>query len=230
MRQVLFRNSKVIISVTPKVYFMNDENSKVKNSNILSAIEILLGLVVLTSVMLSMYDFRLFIAIFGAFGLTLIFQGTLLLAVGVFGSGSTFLNGFSSLPQKVNVATSVLIVSVALMILYFQIFLTGNQWLHLLFGIGLLGYGIGRILFGGLTSELNSVSRALITLLGLIIAVFSIIVISFPIVQVYSHAGLTVSFTYTYFVDIAFILIGIDSLASAITGTLITRYRPQREQ
>jgi hypothetical protein len=207
---------------------VNDENTKEKNSSVHAVIEILLGLVVLTSVMLNLYDLGLFLAIFGAFGLTLIFQGTLLLAIGILRSGSAFLNGFSDLPQKVNASTSLLIVSAALIILYFQIFLTGNQWLHLLFGIGLLGYGIGRIIFRGLTSGLNSVLRALITLLGLIITVFSIIVISFPIVQIYSHAGVTVSFTYTYFVDIAFILIGIDSLASAIAGILLTMFRTQR--
>ena len=49
---------------------MNDENTKVKNSSVYNAIEILLGLAVLTSVMLDLFDFRLFIAIFGAFGLT----------------------------------------------------------------------------------------------------------------------------------------------------------------
>ena len=197
---------------------MNDENTKVKNSSVYNAIEILLGLVVLTSVMLDLFDFRLFISIFGAFGLTLIFLGTVLLAIGVLRFGSTFLNGFSSLPQKVNAITSVLTVSAAVIILYFQMFSTGEQWLHLLFGIGLLSYGIGRIIFGGLTSGLNSVLRALITLLGFIIIVFSIIVILFPIVPIYSHAGLTVTLTYTYFVEIAFILIGIDSLASAIAG------------
>ncbi len=208
---------------------MNDENTKIKSSSVYNAIEILLGLAVLTSVMLNRYDFLLFTSIFGAFGLTLIFQGTLLLAIGVVRSGSAFLNGFSSLPQKVNAITSVLTVSAAVIILYFQLFSGGEQWLHLLFGIGLLSYGIGLLVFEGLTSGLNSVLRAVIAVLGFVILVFSIIVILFPIVTVPSQTGLTVSYTYTYFVDITLISIGIYCFASGIAGILLTMYRTQKE-
>jgi hypothetical protein len=90
----------------------------------------------------------------------------------------------------------------------------GDPWLRFLFGIGLLSYGIARITAGTLSNEFNSGSRALITLLGIFIVVFSIIIIAFPLVQIQSNVYLG----YGYFVNITFIFIGIDSLASAFAG------------
>lgn len=216
MRQVLFRNIKVL-SLTTKVYSMNDENTKVKNSSVYNVIEILLGLAVLTSVMLDLFDFRLFIAIFGTFGLTFMLFGTALLAMGVLRLGSTFLCGFSSLTKKVNAITSVLTIMAAVIILFFIMIATGTLWLRFLFGIGLLSYGFARITVGILSSEFNSGLRALITLLGIVIVVFSMIIFAFPFVRIHSNVYLT----YDYFVNMTFIWIGIDCLASAIAGILL---------
>ncbi len=204
---------------------MNDENTQVKNSSAYNAIEILVGLAVLTSVMLNLFDFRLFIAIFGAFGLTFMLLGTALLAIGGLRLGSTFLYGFSSLTKKVNTITSILTIMAAVIILFFIMVATGGRWLYLLFGIGLLSYSIGRITIGALSSELNSGLRALIILIGIIIVVFSIIIFANPLVPIYYN----VYVTYVYFVNITFILIGIDSLTSATADILITMYRTQRE-
>jgi|GEM_PF-1999742 hypothetical protein len=216
MRQVLFRNIKVL-SLTTKVYSMNDENTKVKNSSVYNVIEILLGLAVLTSVMLDLFDFRLFIAIFGTFGLTFMLFGTALLAMGVLRLGSTFLCGFSSLTKKVNAITSVLTIMAAVIILFFIMIATGTLWLRFLFGIGLLSYGFARITVGILSSEFNSGLRTLITLLGIVIVVFSMIIFAFPFVRIHSNVYLT----YGYFVNMTFIWIGIDCLASAIAGILL---------
>ena len=191
---------------------MNEETMKVKNSSVYNAVEILLGLVVLALVTLDLFDFRLFISIFGAFGLTFMLLGTALLAVGVFRLGGNFLCGFSSLTKKVNAITSVVTIIAAVTVLFFVILATGGFWLRFLFGIGLLSYGLARIRVGILDSKLNFGLRALIGLLGIIIAVFSMIIISFPLVSIDSN----VSFTYGYFVTEAFIWIGIDILASAI--------------
>jgi len=196
---------------------MNDENTKVKNSSVYNAIEILLGLAVLTSVMLDLFDFRLFIAIFGAFGLTFTLLGTALLAMGALRLGGTFLYGFSSLTKKVNTITSVLTIMAAVIILFFMLIATGALWLRFLFGIGLLSYGLARITVGILSSEFNSGLRALITLLGIIIVVYSIIIFTFPFVRIHSNVYLT----YGYFVNMTFIWIGIDCLASAIAGILL---------
>jgi uncharacterized membrane protein HdeD (DUF308 family) len=77
-------------------------------------------------------------------------------------------------------------------------------------GIGLLIYGIGRIAVGGAASNLSGGLRALLIIVGILIAVFALIIIFVPVIGVY---------TYAFFVSIALILIGIDSLASGIVGS-----------
>jgi hypothetical protein len=105
----------------------------------------------------------------------------------------------------------------AVIILFFMLIATGALWLRFLFGIGLLSYGLARITVGILSSEFNSGLRALITLLGIIIVVYSIIIFTFPFVRIHSNVYLT----YGYFVNMTFIWIGIDCLASAIAGILL---------
>jgi hypothetical protein len=198
---------------------MNIANTKPKILGIYYAVEILVGLVVLASVLLNLFDFRLFIAIFGAFGLTFMLLGTALLSIGALRLGSTFLNGYTSLTKKVNTVTSVLTVMAAVMILFFSMIATEGLWFRFLFGIGLLSCGIGRITLGGLAREVNSGLRAFTALIGITIAVLSIIVISFPMVSIHPNVYLT----YAYFVNIAFLLVGTDCLASAILSMFLQK-------
>lgn len=193
---------------------MKDENTKAKNSGVFNAVEILVGLAVLTSVMLYLFDFGFFTAIFGAFGLTFMLLGTALFAIGVLKFGSTFLDEFSSLTKKVNTATSFLTIIAAAAILFFVMIASENLWLHFLFGIGLLSYGIARITVGILAKDFNFGLRTLTTLLGILIIVFSLIVIAFPLVQIGSNEYLS----YGYFVNLTFIFVGIDILVSTIAG------------
>ncbi len=73
----------------------------------------------------------------------------------------------------------------------------------LIYGIGRMAVGVaGRVLSGGL--------RAAFIVLGLLVVVFALIVIFFPVVGVY---------TYAFFVSISFLLIGIDRIAAGIAGT-----------
>ena len=181
---------------------MNLVKAKVKIS-VYNVIEILLGLLILVSVILNMFDFIFFISIFGPFGLTFMLLGTMLLAVGAIRLRSVFFDEFSSLTKKINATTSVLTLLAAVVILFFVMIATGDLWLRSLFGIGLLSYGIGRIAVGTLASKFNFGLRTLIALFGLTIAFFSIIVLSFPMVQVHPN----VYVTYGYFVDVAFLLI-----------------------
>ena len=160
---------------------------RVKNSSVLSAIEILLGLIILTLVMLDVFDFRLFFAIFGVLSVTFILRGLALLSIGVLRLGTSFSYGFSSLVKKFNIVTSVLTILVAVTILFFEMVAMGLHWLNLLFGIGLLSYGIGRITVGALTNGFNSGFRALIALTGCVVAAFSVIIIVFPDVRFYLY-------------------------------------------
>jgi hypothetical protein len=86
-----------------------------------------------------------------------------------------------------------------------------------LFGIGLLSYGVARVTVGTSASESNSGVRALNALIGLLIAFFAIIAIAFPLVQIRSDFH----WSYTFFVNIAFGVMGIDFLATAALGPRI---------
>jgi len=59
--------------------------------------------------------------------------------------------------------------------------------------------------------------------MGLVIAVLSIIIFAFLMVLIHSGLGSKTYMTYTYFVEITFILIGIESLVSPITSIFLTR-------
>ena len=98
-----------------------------------------------------------------------------------------------------------------MVILFFP--LIAAETIVILIGIGLLIYAIGRLAVGGAASNLSGALRALIILTGVLVAIFAIIIILFPVVGVY---------TYAFFVSLSFIFIGIDSLASGIVGISLT--------
>jgi hypothetical protein len=148
-----------------------------------------------------------------------------MLIVGIFRLASVYSYESLSLAKKINVVTSILTMAMSVVIFFFQLFMTGARWLHLLFGIGLLSYAIGRVTIGALTSEINSGLRAYYSAIGIGIAVLSIIIISFQMVQISSGANGTVYLTYGYFVDATLIMIGVDFLISAILSIILRRQK-----
>jgi len=110
--------------------------------------------------------------------------------------------------RKINIAIGILTLIFGLVILFVPLFAT--EVLVILIGLGLLIYGVGRIAVGGSAKNLSGGLRGLLIIVGLLIAVFSLIVILFPVVGIY---------TYAFFVSIEFLLIGIDSLAAGIVGS-----------
>jgi len=185
-------------------------------------LEFLVGLLALIIGIVTLYPFKFFNLGIGAeimfYGVTLL--AVAMLIVGIFRLASVFSFETLSLPKKINVVTSVLTVAMAVVILYFQMVVIGERWLHLLFGIGLLSYAVGRVTIGALTTEYKSGLRAFISLIGIIIGVFSIIIILFQMTPIHSEGSLTVYLTYTYFTGITLVLIGVDCLVSAILAGL----------
>lgn len=197
---------------------MDAENTEIKTSSILKAVEILVGLLALTVGITDLFPFSFFgFSVIAAISfLSLVIPGTMLLVVGAFSLASAFSSGLSSLTKEIIAVTSALTILVALIILFFQLVATGEHWLNLLFGIGLLSYGVGLITVGALASEYDSGVRAFIASMGFIIAVLAVIISAFLLVRVYSNYH----YTYVYFVNITFILIGIDCLALGIMSIL----------
>lgn len=185
--------------------------------------EILVGLLALIIGIIFLYLFRFFsiriggeIMVYGTVILALT-----LLAVGIFRLVSVFSFETSSLTRKINVLTGVLTILVAVIILYFQTVAIGGSWLHFLFGSGLLSYAIGRVSFGALTKECRSALRGFISVMGITIGAFSVIVVLFQMVLVNSEPSFRSYLTYSYFFEIALILIGVDCLVSAILGMFL---------
>lgn len=176
-----------------------------KPSGTYRAIEIVLGLVALAVGILALFfPTAIVVTIVVLFGIALLIVGLLRLA-------TAFSAHFPSSARTTNAIIGILAIIVALIILFFPTFATVS--LTVLIGIGLLIYGIGRIIVGGAVSTLSSGLRALVILFGLLVVVFALIVIFFPIIGI---------FTYAFFVSLSFILIGIDSLASGIIGVTLT--------
>jgi hypothetical protein len=193
----------------------------------MTVLEILLGLLVLIIAIVNLYPFKFFNIQTGAeimmYGIIL--SGVSMLIVGSFRLASVYSYESLSLAEKINVVTSILTMAMSVVIFFFQLFMTGSRWLHLLFGIGLLSYAIGRVTIGVLTSEINSGLRAYYSAIGMGIAVLSIITISFQMVQISSGVNGTVYITYGYFVDATLIMIGVDFLISAILGIVLRRQK-----
>ena len=111
---------------------MLSTRSKISTAYII--VEILLGLVALISALLDLFDFRLFLAAFGAFGFTFMLFALMLIGIGGLRLETSFLYDFSSLIKGVNTITSALIVATAVSFLFFRLFLINERWLNLLFG------------------------------------------------------------------------------------------------
>jgi hypothetical protein len=196
-------------------------------------LEILVGLLALITAYITLYPFKL-----GAIGTFIFAFGTIIVAstmlvVGIFRMANVFSFETLSLAKKINVGTSGLTIAMAVIILYLQIvsgreFLQviggGARWLHVLFGLGLLGYAVGLVAMGVLSREYHFGLRAYYSAIGIAIGVLSFIVLSFQMVLTSSVVGGGKFYlTYGYFVRIALILIGVDCLISAITDVLLKR-------
>lgn len=129
------------------------------------------------------------------------------------------------LAKKINVVTSILTMALSVVVFFFQLFMTGSRWLHLVFGIGLLSYAVCRVTIGALSSGINSGLRAYYSAIGIGIAVLSIIIISFQMVQISSGVNGSVYLTYGYFVDVTLIMIGVDFLISAILSIILRKQK-----
>jgi len=197
------------------------ENTGTKTSIWLNAVAVLVGLLAFIVGIVDLFPFKFFgVSAAGAIVLlSLVIPGTMLLVVGAFSLASAFSSGFSSLTKQIGTLTSVLTILVALTILFFQLVSTGEHWLNLLFGIGLLSYGVGLVAFGALPSECNSGLRLFTAFVGVVIAFLGVIVSASRLVHVYSDAY----YTYAYFVNIAFILIGFDCLVTVTLNLLLKK-------
>ena len=189
-------------------------------------LEIFVGLLALIAALTTLYPF-----VFGIlFGAQIMVFGTIILAVtilivGTLGVMSVFSNENLSLAKKINIVTSVLTIAMSVTILYFQITSAGLSWLHILFGLGLLGYSVGQVAIGVLTREVNFGFRAYFSAMGIAIGALSSIVLLFALVQTSSTGGSTFYLSYGYFVRIALVLIGVNCLISAALATFLKRQK-----
>ena len=138
------------------------------------------------------------------------------LIIGIYRLSSSFSIDFSKHAKLANLATNVIIAAAAITVLFFQMVASGQEWLNVLLGVGLLSYAIGRIIIGAFAGKFNTALRAFNIMIGIAIGLFSTLIILFARVQIYSSDGLSVSLGFGYFANITLILIGVDLLASAI--------------
>jgi uncharacterized membrane protein HdeD (DUF308 family) len=172
-----------------------------KSSGGYRALEIILGIIALAVGILALiYPEGIVVTIVVMFAIALLIVGVLRLAT----AASSALTTAS---RSTNAVIGILAIIVALIILFFPGLATAT--IVILLGIGLFIYAIGRIAVGGTGVNLSGGLRALLIVMGILIAIFAIIIIFFPIIGVY---------TWAFFVSIVFLLIGIESLASGIMG------------
>lgn len=176
-----------------------------KTSGSYRAVEIILGIaaLIIGAVALA-FPIATVVSIVLFFGIALFVIGILRLATG------TSADWLPDANRKTNIAIGILAVIIGLVIMFAPFFST--EIIIILIGFALLIYGVGRMVVGGAVN-MNGGLRALLIIFGLIVAAFGLIVIFFPAIGAY---------TYAFFVSLAFIIIGIDALASGISGTSLT--------
>lgn len=180
--------------------------SQNETSSAYRALEIILGLVALSiGVLALVFPTAIFVTLVVFFGIALIIVGILRLATAA--SSDWLMQAI----RKINAVIGILAIIFGVIILFVPLFAT--EVLIILIGFGLLIYGIGRIVVGTTAGRyLSGGLRVFLILAGVLIVVFSLITIFFPVVGI---------ITYAVFVSLAFILIGIDSLATGIAGVKI---------
>jgi hypothetical protein len=209
------------VSVGLNYLFKNKSPEKSKLPFVFSLAGGLIGLFALILGFVLLYPgkfFGIYTGIEIAFHWAPIFSVAMLI-IGIYKLFGAFLGDFSSKAKLTNLATGLLLVVVAVSIPFFQMFASvqeGLEWFHVLFGIGLLIYAVGEIMFGAFASKFNTSLRASITMMGIAIGLFSTLIIRFGFVQIYSSGSNNVQFSFGFFAELTLILIGANLLASAI--------------
>jgi uncharacterized membrane protein HdeD (DUF308 family) len=176
--------------------------SPAKASRSYRAIEIILGLIALIIGVLALFfPTAVVVTLVVLFGIALMSIGILRLAISV---SSKWLQGVA---RKTNTLISILAIVIGAIMLFFPLLAAAT--LVILIGLGLLIYGIGRIVAGITSRSLTGSLRGLLIIAGFIILSFALIVIFFPI------------YSYALFASLSFILIGIESLASGIAALTV---------
>ncbi|XHH10239.1 MAG: HdeD family acid-resistance protein [Candidatus Bathyarchaeia archaeon] len=170
------------------------------------AIEIVLGIIALVAGLLALFfPTAVVVTLVVFFGIALLVIGVLRIASAVASSsmyGST---------RGTNAIIGVIALVIGVLILFFPVFAT--EVIVILIGFAILIWGLGRLVVGGAARNLSMGLRALIVIVGILVAIFGVMIILFPVVGV---------FTYAFFVALALILIGIDSIASGAIGIPLT--------
>jgi uncharacterized membrane protein HdeD (DUF308 family) len=169
------------------------------------AIEIILGIIALAAGILALF-FPTAVVV-----TLVVFFGIALMLVGILRVASAVTSGMHGSSRTTNAIIGFVALIIGILILFFPFFATNV--IVILIGFGFLVYGLGRLVIGGAASNLSGGLRALMILFGILVAVFGIIIILFPVIGVW---------TYAFFVSLALIVIGIDSLASGIIGIPLT--------
>lgn len=184
---------------------MSSSTSKSSVSRIYRAAEIILGIVAIAvGITALFFPLPTMLTIDILFGIALIIIGILKIAAAASPKGPNVS------AKSANAIIGVVALIIGLLITFFPVI--GALTLIILLGLGLLIWGIGRIVVGGAGSNMNGGLRALLIILGILVAIFGFFVIFVPVLG---------AFTYAFFVALAFILIGIDSIASGIVGVKI---------
>jgi uncharacterized membrane protein HdeD (DUF308 family) len=165
------------------------------------ALEIILGLIALAGSVLVLFFPGL------AIETVLFLFAVVLLVVGLLRLGSAILSRSPSSVRTINVFIGLLAIAVAAVILTFPLIAVGT--LIFLLAIGFLVYGIGRIAVGGAAGSLPGWFRGILIVAGLVMVAFAALVIIFPALGV---------FTLAFYLSIALIFIGIESLATGLSA------------
>lgn len=179
--------------------------SKTNVSRGYRALEIIIGIIAIIVALLVLFypGVAVVTAVF--------FFGLALMVVGILRVGTA---AFSALPKSAryaNAAIGIIAIIISALILFYPGMSTAV--LIILLAIGLLIYGVGRMAVGGVSKQMGGGLRALLLALGILMIIFAIIVIIFPVVGLVTLAIL---------ISIAFLFLGVDSLASGIVGVPLT--------
>jgi len=166
------------------------------------ALEIILGLVALIMGSLILL-FPTIIAV-----TLIVFFGIALLIIGILRVSTAYSRQLPNLTRTDNIAIGIIIAIIGVIILIFPTFSLIS--LIVLIGIGIFIYGIGRTITGGLTHDLSGGFRGALIVLGILIAIFGLLVIFFPLIGILTKA---------VFVSLGLLVIGIDSLVAGFSGT-----------
>jgi uncharacterized membrane protein HdeD (DUF308 family) len=165
-------------------------------------LEIILGIFAIgISVYTLIYPAAAAVSLVFVFGIALLVVGILRIGTGAFSGG------IPDSARSANVVIGVLAVIVGALVLVYPGIATVT--LILLLAIALLVYGLGRVAFGGLAGNLSGGLRALLVIMGILMIIFAALVMIYPSIGVV---------TLGLFISLAFLFIGIDSLAAGIGG------------